>query len=133
MERVATFRVLFADTDAMGVAYHANYLKWFEAGRVELMRKLGMAYRELTELGVHLPVTELSIRYASPARYDDVLHVHASVRTVGRASLSFRYRIDRDDGTVLAEGESAHAFTDGRGRATRPPAAFLLRTGLSKS
>jgi acyl-CoA thioester hydrolase len=130
MERVATVRVLFADTDAMGIVYYANYLKWFETGRVELMRKLGMAYRELTGIGVHLPVTEAVVRYLSPARYDDLLAVHAEVRGCKRASIAFGYRIEREDGSLLADGATVHAFTDGDGKIIRVPDSFLEKTGL---
>jgi len=132
MEKVATVRVLFADTDAMGIVYYANYLKWFETGRVELMRSLGMAYRELTGIGVHLPVTEASVRYLSPARYDDFLDIHAEVRGFRRASISFGYRIKREDGALLADGSTVHAFTDGDGKIVRVPALFLEKTGIGR-
>jgi acyl-CoA thioester hydrolase len=132
MERVATVRVLFADTDAMGIAYYANYLKWFEMGRVEIMRKHGMAYRELTGTGIHLPVTEASVRYLSPARYDDLLAIHAEIRECKRASIAFGYRIESGDGVVLADGETVHAFTDGDGKIVRIPELFLEKTGIRK-
>lgn len=122
MEPVATTRVLFADTDAMGIVYYANYLRWFEIGRVELLRRMGMAYRELTERGIHLPVTGVQVRYLSPARYDDALEIRAEVRDLRRASVAFGYRIHRaDDGAELAEGSTTHAFTDGSGRVIRIP------------
>ena len=130
MEKVAKVRVLFADTDAMGIVYYANYLKWFETGRVELMRKLGMAYRELTGIGVHLPVTEASVRYLAPARYDDLLEVHAEVKGCKRASIAFGYRIEREDGALLADGETVHAFTDNDGKIVRVPDSFLEKTGI---
>jgi acyl-CoA thioester hydrolase len=131
MKRVAEIRVLFADTDAMGIAYYANYLKWFEAGRVELMRSMGMAYRELTGIGVHLPVTEANIRYLAPARYDDVLAIRTEVRGFRRASITFGYRIERN-GTLLADGVTVHAFTDGDGKVVRVPETFLAKTGLGQ-
>jgi len=121
MEHVATVRVLFADTDAMGIVYYANYLRWFEMGRVELLRGMGMVYRELTEQGIHLPVTEARVRYLTPARYDDSLEIRAEIRDLRRASVSFGYRIDRADGERLAEGSTTHAFTDGAGRVIRIP------------
>ncbi len=127
MERVATGRVIFGDTDAMGVVYHANYLRWFEVGRVELLRRRGLAYRELTRRGIHLPVTRAEVRYLAPARYDDGLVIHAEVRELKRASISFAYRIERDDGTPLAEGCTTHAFTDDRGRVVRVPDGFPIR------
>lgn len=129
MERVATVRVLFADTDAMGIVYYANYLRWFETGRVELLRRMGMEYRELTSRGIHLPVTEAAVRYLLPARYDDLLEVHAEIGEPGRASVSFRYRIVRNDGAVLTEGSTVHAFTDGAGKVVRVPPGFRERTG----
>lgn len=124
MEHVADVRVIFADTDAMGIAYYANYLKWFEVGRVELLRKRGMAYRDLTERGIHLPVVEASVRYVSPARYDDLLRINAEVETLGGASIAFGYRLERQDGKVLAEGSTLHAFTDGSGKVVRAPVEF---------
>ena len=133
MEQVATVRVLFADTDAMGIVYYANYLKWFEKGRVELMRRLGMAYRELTGAGIHLPVTEASVRYLSPARYDDLLAIRAEIRSCKRASIAFGYRIERVDGVLLAEGETVHAFTDGDGKIVRIPKPFHEKTGIRQS
>ncbi|MGB5993962.1 MAG: thioesterase family protein [Candidatus Deferrimicrobiaceae bacterium] len=130
MEKVATVRVLFADTDAMGIVYYANYLKWFEMGRVEFMRRLGMEYRELTGTGIHLPVTEVSVRYLSPARYDDLLAIHTEIRKCKRASIAFGYRIEREDGVLLAKGETVHAFTDGDGKIVRIPEPFLEKTGI---
>lgn len=125
MERVADARVTFADTDAMGIVYYANYLKWFETGRVELMRKMGMVYRDLTSTGYHLPVVEARVKYVSPARYDDLLHIRAEVRNRGGASITFGYEIEREDGRLLAEGDTVHAFTDSRGKVVRAPAGFL--------
>ena len=127
MEEVATVRVIVGDTDAGGIAYYGNYLRWFEIGRAELIRKRGIAYRELTEMGVHLPVTRAEVRYLAPARYDDLLRIHAEVREVGRARLSIAYRIERDDGKAIAEGSTSHAFTDPSGKVVRPPGPFLAR------
>lgn len=132
MERVATVRVLFADTDAMGIVYYANYLRWFETGRVEVMRRRGMAYRELTGKGIHLPVTQASVRYFSPARYDDLLAIHAEIRECKRASIAFGYRIEREDGVLLADGETVHAFTDGDGKIVRIPELFFEKTGIRR-
>ncbi len=132
MEQVATVRVLFADTDAMGIVYYANYLKWFEKGRVELMRRLGMAYRDLTGRGIHLPVTEATVRYLSPARYDDLLSIRAEIRGCKRASIAFGYRIENENGILLADGSTLHAFTDGEGKIVRIPDHFLEKTGIGK-
>ena len=132
MERVAEVRVLFADTDAMGIVYYANYLKWFESGRVELMRSMGMGYRELTGVGGHLPVTGATVRDLLPARYDARLASRAEGRGFRRASIPFGYRIEREDGTLLADGSTVHAFTDGDGKVVRVPDTFLAKTGLGQ-
>ena len=125
------FRVRYADTDQMGVAYYGNYLRWFEVGRAELMRALGATYRELEASGVRLPVVEARCRYLSPARYDDLLAIETVVESVGRASVRFAYRILReDDGALLARGSTEHCFLDDEGRLRRPPedfAALLAR------
>lgn len=130
MQHVADVRVLYADTDAAGVAYYANYLRWFETGRAELMRRKGVAYRELTEAGVHLPVVEACVRYLSPARYDDLLQVFAEVREMRGARITFGYRLARADGKLLAEGTTLHAFTDARGKVVRAPAGLAMGKGL---
>ncbi len=124
MEQVATARVIFGDTDAMGIAYYGNYLRWFEVGRVELLRRKGMVYRDLTRRGIHLPVTRAEVRYLASAQYDDALVIRAAIRELKRASVSFAYRIEREDGTALAEGSTTHAFTDGQGRIVRVPGGF---------
>ncbi len=124
MEHVATVRVIFGDTDAAGIVYYGNYLRWFEVGRAELMRRKGFSYRETMEQGVLLPVIEAGARYHASARYDDVLRIHAEVRDLRGIRLTFGYRIERDDGTPLATGHTVHAFTGPDGRPVRPPAAF---------
>ncbi|MBS1244745.1 MAG: 4-hydroxybenzoyl-CoA thioesterase [Deltaproteobacteria bacterium] len=124
MELVATVRVIFGDTDAAGIVYYGNYLRWFEVGRAELMRRKGFSYRETMEQGVLLPVIEAGARYHASARYDDVLRIHAEVRDVRGVRLTFGYRIERDDGTSLVTGHTVHAFTGPDGRPVRPPAAF---------
>ncbi len=129
MEHVATIRVLYGDTDAAGVAYYANYLRWFEAGRAELMRRRGLSYADLTRTGILLPVTEAFVRYGAPARYDDTLHVHAGVRELRRASISYAYRIDRSDGAPLAEGYTVHAFTGEGGKIVPVPGGFREKIG----
>jgi acyl-CoA thioester hydrolase len=121
------FRVRYADTDQMGVAYYGNYLRWFEVGRAEMLRSLGMSYREVEESGVRLPVVEVCCRYVRPARYDDLLAVETVVRHLGRASVRFEYQVVRaEDGEELARGMTEHCFLDPAGRPIRPP-AFLAR------
>ncbi len=126
------FRVRYGDTDQMGWAYYANYLRWFEVGRAEMLRALGRSYRQMEEeFGVLLPVLEARCRYLAVARYDDLLTVETGVLSSSRASVCFGYRVVRDaDGATLAEGMTEHCFMDRRGRPVRPPgelAAMLER------
>ena len=106
----ARVRVRYAETDQMGVVYHANYLVWFEVGRVELMRQRGLDYKRLeTEEGCLVAVVEATARYKAPARYDDELIVETTVLSVRGPIIRFGYRILRvEDGQLLCEGETVH-------------------------
>ncbi|TRZ97938.1 MAG: acyl-CoA thioesterase [Deltaproteobacteria bacterium] len=124
MEHVATVRVIFGDTDAAGIVYYGNYLRWFEVGRAELMRRKGFLYHVMMERGVLLPVIEVSARYHASARYDDVLRIHSEILDIRGVRLTFGYRIEREDGASLVTGHTVHAFTGRDGRPVRPPAEF---------
>jgi acyl-CoA thioester hydrolase len=106
----ARVRVRYAETDQMGVVYHANYLVWFEVGRVELMRQRGLDYKRLEiDEGCWIAVVEATARYKAPARYDDELIVETRVTTVRGPVIRFGYRILRvEDGLLLCEGETVH-------------------------
>ena len=106
----ARVRVRYAETDQMGVVYHANYLVWFEIGRVELMRQRGLDYKRLEiKEGCFIAVVEATARYKAPARYDDELIVETTVKTVRGPVIRFGYRILRaEDGVLLCEGETVH-------------------------
>jgi acyl-CoA thioester hydrolase len=120
-------RVIFGDTDQMGVVYYANYLRYFEAGRNEFLRAKGLTYRDFEqETRLMLPVVEASVRYRAPARYDDLLTVETSLPEAARASARFEYRILRD-GEVIATGSTLHACTELGGGVRRFPSALLER------
>ncbi len=125
MQNVATVRVIYGDTDAAGIVYYGNYFRWFEVGRTELMRRKGLSYLTVLEEGVLLPVIEAGANYISPARYDDVLEIHAEIRDFRGVRITFGYRIERQDGIALVTGHTVHAFTGRDGRPVRPPAVFL--------
>jgi acyl-CoA thioester hydrolase len=124
MRNVLTVRVAFADTDAMGVAWHGVYLRWFEEARTELLRPTAWPYRRLVEAGYHLPVVEALLRYRRPARYDDLLLLRCAVEPPRGVRLRIAYRVERE-GELLAEGRTDHAFTNAAGRPARPPRAAL--------
>lgn len=106
-------RVRYAETDAMGIVYHSNYYVWFEVGRGDFLRRFDMSYKQMEEMGIILPVVETHCRYRIPAQYDDLLTIRTQVKELGAVKLSFQYQVIRDlDNTLLAEGETVHAFTD---------------------
>ena len=111
-------RVRYAETDQMGVVYYANYLVWFELGRVEVLRALGLSYQTLeVEHQCVLPVVEASCRYRAPARYDDIILIEARPSMLRGSVLKFAYRILRQNATdaepvLLAEGETVHVVCD---------------------
>jgi acyl-CoA thioester hydrolase len=115
----------------MRVAYHAHYLAWFEIGRTELMRELGCDYAALEERdGLFFPLREVGARYRAPARYDDVLDIRTSLRSMGGASMRFEYRVlRRDEGRLLATGFTEHAAVGEDGRPRRLPAELRRRLG----
>jgi acyl-CoA thioester hydrolase len=99
----------------MGVVYHANYLVWFEVGRVEYIRQLGLDYKSMErEEGCGIAVVDVSARYKAPARYDDELVVQTRLIAARGALIRFGYRIVRvEDGVSLCEGETVHVVVDG--------------------
>ncbi|MEO6982013.1 MAG: thioesterase family protein [Edaphobacter sp.] len=103
-------RVRYAETDQMGVVYHANYLVWFEVGRVEFIRQLGLDYKRMEqEEGCGIAVVHVDARYRVPARYDDELVVQTRLLVARGPVIRFGYKILRiEDGTLLCEGETAH-------------------------
>ena len=111
-------RVRYAETDQMGIVYYANYLVWFELGRVELLRSIGLAYSRLeADHGCILPVIDVSCRYKSPARYDDEILIETRPAMLRGTVLKFAYRLLRkghggEKNALLAEGETTHVVCD---------------------
>lgn len=116
------FRVIYGDTDRMGIVYYANYLRYFEAGRTELLRASGLDYLQLEAQGVYLPVAEAQAKYRAPAGYDDELELETVVAQVGTSSIRMRYALRRvRDEVLIATGETRHACVDRSGRVIRVP------------
>lgn len=131
----ARVRVRYAETDQMGVVYHANYLVWFEVGRVELMRQRGLNYKRMEiEEGCGIAVVEAKARYKAPARYDEELIVETSVVSVRGPVIRFGYRILRvEDRMLLCEGETVHVVV-GRDMKRRPmPKKYAELLGATAS
>lgn len=116
-------RISYADTDRMGVVYYGNYFTLFEKGRTELMRNMGLRYRDLEEKDqVFLPVNEASCRYLSPAYYDDLIRVVTVIKHIGGASIDFEYKIlNVETGKLLAEGFTRHPFVNRQWKPIRIP------------
>jgi acyl-CoA thioester hydrolase len=108
----------------MGIVHHAQYLTYFEAGRVEWLRRRGVTYTTWTAADIHLPVVEATVRYKAPSRFDDVLSVETRLSELRWASLRYDYTVRRD-GQVLAEGSTRLACVDGKHALRRIPTDVL--------
>ena len=125
---ISRLRVRYAETDAMGIAWHGNFLAWFEVGRTDLLRHTGLSYRELELQGLRLPVIEAHTRYLRPARYDDALEIHTALGELGGARLRFEYAVRREgESEPLALGSTEHAAVDANGRPRRLPEELRRR------
>jgi acyl-CoA thioester hydrolase len=138
IKSVSELRVRYAETDRMGVVYHANYLIWCEVGRTDLIRRLGSSYARLEEEGTMLAVADASIRYHAPARYDDEIVVETTLDEVRSRTVTFAYLISRRDGDGLTRLVSARTTlvaldADARPRAMPEPLLSTLRDALAGS
>lgn len=120
-------RVRYADTDQMQVVYNGKYFEYFEVGRTELLRKLGLPYSEFERSGTRLPVIEANCKFYLPAKYDDVITIETQMNKPVSVRLKLNYRVFRKDTSeLLAEGYTIHAFQDiATSKPIRPPKTFL--------
>lgn len=128
----STYRVIYGDTDAAAVVYNANFLRFFEIGRTEMMRDNVCSYREIEELGLVLPVTECYVRYKAPVRYDDLLIIETKLVELKKVSCKFSYKILRDNQEtgkeqLLVKGYTTHACVNRKGKLAPLPADLVLR------
>jgi acyl-CoA thioester hydrolase len=121
------FRVRYGETDQMGVAYHPNYLSWCEIGRTELIRELGISYAVIERQGCFLAVADASLRYATPARYDDIIRVETRLESARSRAVTFGYEIHREepDPALLATARTTLVALDRHGRTRRMPDPIL--------
>lgn len=113
-------RVRFCETDLMGIVHHASYLVYFEAGRVDWLRRRGVTYSEWASRGVHLPVVDAQLSYKAPLRFDDVMTVATTLSELRAASIKFSYVITRGD-VRIAEGSTRLACIDSTYKPLRIP------------
>jgi acyl-CoA thioester hydrolase len=124
IHHTTTVRVRYADTDKMGIVYNGNYLQYFEIGRTELLRSVGLPYTLLEEKGFLLPVLEAHVEYLQPARYDDVLEISTTYEQEHRPVITLQYVVSTN-GTTLARGYTRHSFVSAESwKPVRPPALF---------
>lgn len=105
-------RPRYAETDQMGVVHHAVYPVWFEVGRSDLMREMGLPYSDIEAAGHYLMLAELRVRFAAPARYDVPVELHTALIALRSRQLVFSYRLQDEDGGLLVRGQTVHVPTD---------------------
>lgn len=120
----AQLRVRFAETDAMGVVYHANYLPWCEVGRLKLIKSIGLSYKKMNDDGYHLPVVEAHLNYKYPAKFDDLVTIRAAIKERPTVKVKVEYEI-LANGKLLATGHTMHVFVNILGQPVRPPKDVL--------
>ena len=136
---ITEIRVRYGDTDAAGVVYNANYLRYFEIGRSELMREWVCSYKEIEALGFILPVTECFSRFKAPAFYDDLLSIETSIDKLTKLTCRFHYSIRRLDSQLerpklVAKGHTVHASVNNDGKLAALPDEILSKlNGLLKT
>ncbi|MDV6373750.1 acyl-CoA thioesterase [Deinococcus arenicola] len=123
-----TIRVRYAETDMMGVVHHATYPVWFEVGRSDLMRELGLPYTEIEARGYYLMLSGLNVEYRRAARYDDLLTVTTHISALRSRTVTFVYEVWRGE-ELLATGESRHIATDKQYRPARMPDEVIAALG----
>lgn len=124
IESKSRIRVRYAETDKMGVVYHANYFAWFEVARIEMLDALGVPYKGLEDEGYLLPVIEANAHYLQPARFDDVLEVRCRIASLPRLKIHIDYEVYRGE-DLLATGHTLHAFVNEKGKVLKPPARLM--------
>ena len=120
-------RVKFFDTDVMGVVHHANYIRWFETGRVEFLRELGIDLNEMMNDGILFPIVEITAKFHAPAKFDDELEIITTAKALTKAKMKFDYVIRKlGEEKILAEGTSLNVFTND-GKICRLPDKYYSR------
>jgi len=119
-------RIRYGETDQMGIVYHGNYAQYFEIGRTEWLRNLGITYKQMEEEGIKLPVISLVVNFKKSVCYDDVIKVKTTLKKMPTASIEFDYKIENENGEIVTTGNTVLAFIDiVRNRPTRCPQHIL--------
>lgn len=124
IEHCTNVRVRYAETDKMGFVYYGRYLEWFEVGRTEMLRAMGLPYSTIESDGLLLPVIEAYCKYRKSATYDEVVQIVSSLAEVPKMKIRINYKILNETGELLAEGYTIHIFLTRDGKPARPPKYF---------
>ncbi|MBT3421742.1 MAG: acyl-CoA thioesterase [Bacteroidetes bacterium] len=123
-----TVRVLYADTDVMGVVYYGNYPKFYEIGRTEMIRSLGMPYADLERTGIIMPVRDMTCNYIKSAHYDQVLTIRTRIEEIPKARMKFFYEIYNENKELVHTGETTLVFLDMKtNRPVRAPELLIKK------
>ncbi len=119
------FRVRYCDTDKMGIVYNGNYLSYFEIGRTELLRNIGMSYHYIEEMGYYLPLLGANLEFIKSAKYDDIIRIETEIESELKVRFTFNYKIYRNN-ELLTIGSTTHCFMDiPTMKPARPPKFFI--------
>jgi len=126
-ENTCTLRVRYGETDQMGFVYYGLYAQFYEVGRVEMIRSLGLTYKSFEDSGIMMPVLEMNSKYLKPARYDDLLKIHTQLIQYPKARIYFQYKIYNEEGELLNLGETTLVFVNMKTGKPCPPPQPLLK------
>lgn len=121
-------RVRYGETDQMGYCYYGNYAQYFEVGRVEALREIGMTYKKLEEQGVMLPVLNYEVAFKLPAKYDDLLRIKTQIKELKGSRLIFDYRVTNETNQIIAEASTTLVFVSKKTMKPMAPPVGFLRT-----
>ena len=119
-------RVRYGETDQMGYVHHGNYPLYYEEGRTEMLRSVGLSYRAMEEKGIIMPVRELQIKFIEPVRYDDLLRVRIILKEMPTAKIHFYYELYNEQDKLVNTGETVLVFVDSKTRKPRRPPEELM-------
>lgn len=127
ISNIIQFRVRYAETDQMSFVYHGNYAQYFEMGRIEWLRNLGISYKNMEENGIMLPVINLNTNYIKPAKYDDLLSLKTTLEKLPTAKIEFKFEIHNQNNELLTSASVTLVFVNIKtNRPTKPP-EYLLK------
>ena len=127
ISNIIQFRVRYGETDQMSYAYHGNYAQYFEMGRIEWLRKLGISYKKMEETGIMLPVISLNTNYLKPAKYDDLLTLKTTLVNKPLVKIKFEFEISNENDELLTTANATLAFINSKTKKPTRAPEYLLK------